>query len=213
MSPAVIKVIIGAMASKEGKQLLSILGKDPGVDNMILKGMGMKNPTPQDVSDAKALFDSYNKAGDTAAQESIKKLRDVMMMDPKVRAVITGVRALSEGARAAGNIGVTHANRLAEALLSATRQGGDQQRSTYGLSRLEKGAEAYGKNKLRQAEIGKHIADAAANVIDKTVGDYSAQDMAVRSMSAMPYMQGTPGTLYQMINGMQSRAQRTTPRE
>ena len=208
MSPAVIKTIIGTMASKEGRQLLSALGKDPSVDAMILKGIGMKNPTSQDVSDAKALFNSYNQAGDAAVQESIRKLRDIMMMDPKVRAVITGVRALSEGARAAGNMGVTHANRLAEALLSATRQGGDQQRSMYGLSELEKGAEAYGKNKLRKAEMLKHVTDAAANVIDKTIGDYTAQDMAVRSMSTAPYMQGTPGTLYEMINGMQSRAQR-----
>lgn len=211
MSPAAIKVIIGAMASKEGRQLLSALGKDPGVDTMILKGIGMKNPTSQDVSDAKALFDSYNQAGNAAAQGSIKKLRDIMMMDPKVRAVITGLRALSEGARAAGNMGVTHANRLAEALLSATRQGGDQQRSMYGLSELEKGAEVYGKNKIRNAEMMKHVADAAANVIDKGVGDYSAQDTAVRSMSTAPYMQGTPGTLYAMINGMQGRAQRMTP--
>lgn len=211
MSPAVIKTIIGAIASKEGKQLLSALGKDPSVDTMILKGMGMRNPTPQDISDAKALFNSYKQAGDAAAQESVKKLRDVMMMDPKVRAVITGVRALSEGARAAGNMGVTHANRLAEALLSATRQGGDQQRSMYGTSKLEKGAEAYGKNKLRKAEMLKHVADAAANVIDKTIGDYTAQDLAVRSMSTAPYMQGTPGSLYDMINGMQSRAKKVTP--
>lgn len=205
MNTKLAQTVVKFMATKDGAALLNAIGKNPSTDLDILRSLGVKNPSASDVNDVKELFSAYKSSTGDMAGETVSKIREIMRVNPKVAAIIAGVRAVSAGARAVGNVAKTHGNRLAEAIMAANRVSSDEQISKYGASPAERFAQAYGTDLIRRGENIGHVTDAVSNVIDKTIGDYNSQEAAVRSMSATPYLQGTPGALYHLINGMQRR--------
>lgn len=177
----------------------------------ITDAMDLKSPTADDLNSIKEAANTFKAPEPEPAPKPdigaiTKDLRNIMMRDPKTMAIIAGVNAVGEGSRTVGNIMANNGNRLANAILAARRHNSQAQDNLYGPGWDERNAAAWGEERKRKGETAKFITDAIGNTIDKTLGNYNNADLATRSMVAGQYMSGTPGTLYNWINGMQSRA-------
>ena len=208
MSPAAMATVFKVLNSPEGKVIARMLldKKNDNIAGSILEQITGLPTGPQDILDARELISSYNNSSDADVANTQRRLRNLMIDDPKTMLIKAGFHGLSEASRAVGNIAATNANRLAAAILAAAHTNSAKQDEIYGKSAKERAAEAYGQNRIRSGENIKHVTDAFSNTIDKALGAREAQEMAYRGMAAGQEMTGTPGSLYNMINGMQSRA-------
>lgn len=186
----------------EGKALLRNAQTDQTTMDYILKLIGVAKPDPTDYAFLKTFSSSINEEKERASRQ----IRKIMTSTPQTMAIKLGLNALSSVSKMAGNIANTSANRLAEALLAANRTNSDKQTSMYGHSMRENVAEAFAKNKIKKGENWKHVTDALSNFIDKATGEYAQEELTRRTMEATPYLEGVPGNLWALTNGMQSRA-------
>jgi hypothetical protein len=195
------------LARSDGAQLLSALGKgSPDTDLDILRAIGIQNPTANDVSEIEQFIAASNIGRDEHMQDVTRSLRNILIQDPKTMSIVGAINAASGLTKAFGNVSANNGNRLANAILAANRTNTAAQNELYGPSRREKAAEAYSENRRKRGENVKAVTDEISGAIDKTLGNFNNQDLAARSIAAAQNMPGTPGTLYQLINGMQSRS-------
>lgn len=144
---------------------------------------------------------------------NMQAIKSLLMRDPKLALVLAASKAVSSGARAVGQITRNDANKLAEAILTASRSGiTDRGRELFGQSPQEVGGQIAAINQTRKGENRGIIADAAANVIDSVIGDYTADDDFARQWAAMQALNSEDGHIpssgaFNAMNGAQRRAQ------
>lgn len=197
----------------------AIKDNNTGFLNVFLKSIGVANPTPADITELadavggfkepKQHSSAYNKKKQyEAAKEMAGRIRDVMVDSPGKMALKFGAAALGEGLDAAGDIAINNGNRLAQAILAARRSGTDEHDAIYGKNAHDKVTDAWAQNRIRRSEnLGRGL-KAAGNVTKQALGMYNMQDQISKGMEAGQYMQGVPGQIYDMINGMNRHSQK-----
>jgi hypothetical protein len=206
--------------SPEGRQVRdAIKNGNDGFLNIFLKSVGVANPTPADISELteavggfkepKQHSSAYNKKKQyEAAKEMAGRIRNVMVDSPGKLALKFGAAALGEGLDAAGDIAINNGNRLAQAILAARRSGTDEHDAIYGKNAHDRVTDAWAQNRIRKGEnLGRGL-KAAGNVTKQALGMYNMQDQISKGMEAGQYMQGVPGQIYEMINGMNRHSQK-----
>lgn len=157
--------------------------------NVDSKGKLLGKIDPEDLAGLDGILGSSNKPNKSNEYTRMKGLdtlkEDIVntfMDSPEEMAIKAGIRAVSNGTRAAGNIAQNNGNRLASAILSAMRDHTPEQDSRYGYSQQDSALGAYAQNRIRRGENTKAITDAVSNTIDSTLGDYNAQERQVRAL-------------------------------
>lgn len=190
----------------------------------ILKGIGISSPTINDINEAKDLagaFDSNedlnNIQTDNSSEYSTNKRRgisqyinnanNIMKMDPKKAAIYAALKIASNVARASGEIAENNSNRLAAAILAASRTNNSKQNELYGPSKIENAADAWGNEKQRRGTNAKIISKAVADTVDGLLGEYRAEDLAARqrSMAALDAELNLPGNYWQAASQLNKR--------
>lgn len=207
MNAKLIMAAITFLSSKEGQNFIgSLKNGDSKVAKLLLKGFGHKSPSDTDASELVDIAQNFGEANQVSPEEVARNVRNLMVGSPSDY-VIRGIGAAASAATDfIGNKAVTDANRLAQAILSGSRGNKTaRQEEIYGKNARQRAAEQWAQEKLRRGENTHHMTDAADKFIDKTFGTYAARDDAARAMQAAAHL-NAPGSLYNYINGMQSRA-------
>lgn len=194
--------------------------QDTNLVSTFMNALGLEPKTPQEVTDfireAGSLLHGESrvekheewKARDNdhkQRKEDMAMIRNIMVDSPQKLALKTLASAVGEGFNAAGDIAANNGNRLAAAVLAASRNNTDTQDAKYGKTLEDKASEAWAQNRIRKGEnLGRGL-HAVGNVINKALGTYNIQDDTAKSMQAGRMMGGTPGTLYQMIASNNAR--------
>lgn len=165
----------------------------------ILKNDYGKKYTASDVQDVADVIDMArqqvkNKQDPTAVLDNLKrgvdeefevkdlqaqKLRDaIKLVDPKQLAIEAIGAAASEGAKATGDIIGDRENKLAAAMLSATREGhGTAPVNTHG----EAAGEAMAQGRMHKGFTAQRVGHAIGNVLDRLMGKF---DRRVNELNA-----------------------------
>ena len=172
--------------------------------DQLLARIGVTDPTPEDYKQFKDYCTQYFEYTDADAQSRSQKIGKALNAPGKTLPTWAKVTlmAASNGIRAGGNIANTRANRLAQALLQATRTSTDRQRDLYGLSNQERLAKPMAQKKIMDGETVKHLTDATANTLDAITGQMIQEDTMKRMLEAAPYLEGTPRGLYENMEQM-----------
>lgn len=186
------------------KALDAVLNGDKKMLRSILKYAGLQSPTASDMSDLRDFAAGFTTKGDIDAEQEARSqaaearkqqfyrdygdaVRRTMMKDPKAMLIYAAIQAASSGVRAAGDIAQNNGNRLAQAILSASRTNSDAQNAMYGPSRREKAGEMWANERMRRGNNVKTITDAIANTTDKVLGTYEAEDRSSRYRQMAPW--------------------------
>lgn len=205
MSPAVIMTALKFLSSSDGKKFRTALkGGNKSVASTLLKGLGQKNVTSGDVDTFLDLVNNMEDTGLSDPAELSKHVRDIMMGRPLDYIIRGAGTAAASAVDFIGNKSVTDANRLAQAILERGRKQSALNEQLFGPSESETLDRAWANAKLRKGENIKHATDAGSKVIKDLLKEYKDRDDAARAMQASAYL-NSPGSLYNYINGMQSR--------
>lgn len=207
MNAKVIMLAVNFLSSSQGKNFLEKLkGGDSNLAKMLLRGFGQKSPTDMDAGEFIDLAQNFETIQQMNPEETAANIRELMVGKP-MDYVIRGIGAVASSATDfIGNKAVNDANKLASAILAGSRGTKTaKQEEIYGKNARERAAEQWAQEKMRRGENVKHATDAIGKFIDKTLGVYEARDDAARAMQAASYL-NAPGSLYNYLNGMQSRA-------
>lgn len=199
--------------SKGGRAMLrAVQGGNKDVMTQILKGVGAKRVSQADFDALASLAGAYDKV--PSQGELLSQTRSLLMGTPQEIAVKTGLQTLASGLKAGGDITQNNANRLAQAVLAASRSNSNRQNELFGPSKIEKGAEAWGQNKIRKGEAWSKGLNAAGDTIEKILGTYSAADTMAKGMELAQLQggEGPVGSYYNMLHGAMQRADKISRR-
>lgn len=220
------KALYNSLLNPNNSQMLSkIQGGDKAVAGQALQLFGLD---PNDKKNIQDLFDLSkaikSEAQRTQEEQAAKNQADfdkskaredykdavqgIMALDPKTRLLYTAATAAGEGAHAIGNISKNNGNRLAQAILEASRSHNDTQDRIYGKSIQDKAAALTAADTMRRGENAGNIWDALSNTINKMLGLQQQNDLTVRQMQMIPYDKdmNMSGNYYQMMNQDRKRA-------
>lgn len=208
MPAKAIMMAVKFLGTAAGQVFLNKLKSgDRRTAEILLQGFGYAKPSPQSIADMIDLASSYDQVNNMNPDDVAKKIRSIMIGSPVDYLIRGAGAAASETANFIGNKAVNDANQLAAAILEGNRVNSARQNEIYGPSKLEQAHHKTASEMVRRGNNVKFATDAIGNFIDKTFGNYIKQDDSARAMQAAAYL-NAPGSLYNYLNGMQSRASR-----
>ena len=191
MDSGTAMTLLKLLSSDKYKSVVKgVAAGDRSALSMLFNAAGQPNPTDDDLKDLQSLAglfgtviddtgdkknfqsDWTNSATMAQLQTERKNMYNLLTGGAKERAIKTGVQAVGQIARAAGDIAANDGNRLAAALMAVNRTNSARQNDIYGPSRKERATEAWGQDRIRRGERSRIIGKAIGDFVDKVLGTY-----------------------------------------
>lgn len=182
----------------------AIASGSQGPMNVILKGLGIDNPTQQDYDDIVEIANAVD-YDDSAVQQ---KLHDTIIGTPEeyvIKAAVAATRGILDYA---GQRAMNKGNMLASALIEGNRQHTAQQDAIYGLSAMDRANRLGAEKAMNKAKNTKALTDNVSKTIDKVFGDYERQNDMYKANALLQTLNNNgnrvPSTAFNWLNGIRN---------